>query len=185
MTTYTAITAGEIDSDSPITDTLLARLRDNPLAIAEGATGAPRLLGQAAARLGNGLPTITIAAGSTYTVTLGLASTVGTLVTTSATDVVAHSWTMTHYTGAARFRASHSSGGGTSTLSLFKNGVLVTSFTTSSGGAVARSVDSSFVAADVFEWRHRNASGSTVSSVSLTATDAYVAQSLLIPASAV
>jgi hypothetical protein len=35
MTTYTAIANGEIDAESPITDLLLGRLRDNPIAIAE------------------------------------------------------------------------------------------------------------------------------------------------------
>jgi len=41
MTTYSAITSSEIDADSPITDALLAKFRDNPIAINEGATGAP------------------------------------------------------------------------------------------------------------------------------------------------
>ncbi|NBT32929.1 MAG: hypothetical protein EBT13_13790 [Rhodobacteraceae bacterium] len=43
MTSYTAIANSEVDSDSPVTDTLVTRLRDNPLAIAEGASGAPFL----------------------------------------------------------------------------------------------------------------------------------------------
>lgn len=41
MTTYTAIASTEVDADSPLTDTLMTRLRDNPLAIAEGASEAP------------------------------------------------------------------------------------------------------------------------------------------------
>ena len=47
MTTYTAITNGEIDQDSPVTQPLLTALRDNPIAIAEGASGAPKVQGQA------------------------------------------------------------------------------------------------------------------------------------------
>lgn len=43
MTTYTAITNAEIDQDSPVTEPLMTKLRDNPLAIAEGASGAPRI----------------------------------------------------------------------------------------------------------------------------------------------
>lgn len=43
MTTYTAIAYSEIDASSPATDTVLDRLRNNPIAIAEGATGAPRI----------------------------------------------------------------------------------------------------------------------------------------------
>jgi len=41
MTTYTAITDGQIDQDSPITQPLMTAMRDNPIAIAERATGAP------------------------------------------------------------------------------------------------------------------------------------------------
>jgi hypothetical protein len=43
MTTYTAILDGEVDSDSPLTDTLMTRWRDNPIAIAEGDATAPRI----------------------------------------------------------------------------------------------------------------------------------------------
>ena len=42
MTTYTAIPNGDIDQDSPLTQPLLTLVRDNPIAISEGATGAPR-----------------------------------------------------------------------------------------------------------------------------------------------
>lgn len=43
MTTYTSIANNEIDADSPGTDTLFTRLRDNPIAIAEGSSGAPQI----------------------------------------------------------------------------------------------------------------------------------------------
>lgn len=42
MTTYTAIANTAIDADSPITTGLMTLMRDNPIAIAEGASGAPR-----------------------------------------------------------------------------------------------------------------------------------------------
>lgn len=42
MTTYVAIPNGDIDQDSPVTQPLLTAIRDNPIAISEGATGAPR-----------------------------------------------------------------------------------------------------------------------------------------------
>lgn len=44
MTAYVAIANGEIDQDSPGTQPLFTSLRDNPIAISEGASGAPRLL---------------------------------------------------------------------------------------------------------------------------------------------
>lgn len=43
MATYTAITDTEIEPEKPVTTSLMNRLRDNPLAIAEGASGAPRI----------------------------------------------------------------------------------------------------------------------------------------------
>ena len=43
MTAYTAIADGEIDTDSPITESLLTRFRNNPIAITEGSTGAPKI----------------------------------------------------------------------------------------------------------------------------------------------
>ena len=47
MTTYSSIANAEIDADSPITVPLMTKLRDNPIAITEGASGAPLI--QAAA----------------------------------------------------------------------------------------------------------------------------------------
>ena len=41
MTTYTAIADADIDTDSPITESLMTKIRDNPIAITEGASGAP------------------------------------------------------------------------------------------------------------------------------------------------
>ena len=43
MTTYSTITDGQVDQDSPITQPLMTALRDNLLAVVEGAAGAPRL----------------------------------------------------------------------------------------------------------------------------------------------
>lgn len=45
MATYTTIPDTEIDQDSPVTQPLMTALRDNPLAIAEGTAGAPKVLG--------------------------------------------------------------------------------------------------------------------------------------------
>lgn len=47
MTTYTTIANSAIDQDSPVTQTLMQALRDNPIAITEGASGAPRIVGEA------------------------------------------------------------------------------------------------------------------------------------------
>jgi hypothetical protein len=185
MTTYATIGNGEIDGESPITDTLMSRLRDNPLAMFEGSTGAPRLSGFAVARLNNGLGALTISAADTYALQYGLVQTSGILVTSSGTDQVAHTYQMSHYSGTVRCKASHSSASGTSTLSIYRNGTLLTSFTTTSASPVARVADSFCNAGDVIEWRHRTTgTNSTVSSVSATASDAWVPVFPLIPASA-
>ncbi len=59
MTTYTTIANSEVDPDSPVTSTLMTRMRDNPLAQAEGASGAPKIAGAAMGTLylGNVYPT--------------------------------------------------------------------------------------------------------------------------------
>lgn len=43
MATYSAVTAGEKNADSPITVSLIDKLDQNPHAIAEGASGAPKI----------------------------------------------------------------------------------------------------------------------------------------------
>ena len=43
MTAFVDITNNEIDQDSPVTQPLMVALRDNPVAITEGAAGAPRI----------------------------------------------------------------------------------------------------------------------------------------------
>lgn len=47
MTTYNVIADSALDPDAPLTSELAYRWRDNPLAIAEGAVGAPRIYGAA------------------------------------------------------------------------------------------------------------------------------------------
>jgi len=47
MTTYTTIPDTDVDQDSPVTVPLMTALRDNPTAVTEGASGAPRIDGKA------------------------------------------------------------------------------------------------------------------------------------------
>lgn len=56
MTTYVPIPNGDTDQDSPITQPLIVALRDNPIAIAEGASGAPKIAQKVS---GSGADTIT------------------------------------------------------------------------------------------------------------------------------
>lgn len=43
MTSYISIANSEVDPDSPITADLMTKLRDNPIAISEGSSGAPKV----------------------------------------------------------------------------------------------------------------------------------------------
>ena len=47
MTSYIAIANAEVDPNSPITADLMTKLRDNPIAMGEGASGAPKVYGSA------------------------------------------------------------------------------------------------------------------------------------------
>ena len=151
---------------------------------AEGGAGRPRIWGDAMVRPNNGLPILTVSAASTYTIPLGLNVVTGITSTPFAfEDVVAFTITVVQYTGSIRFNITQSAGGSaTSTLKAFKNNVLVTTFTTTTGGAgVARSVDISVVPNDVIEWRHNcqlATYNSTLTARFETASDAYVDQAV-------
>jgi hypothetical protein len=62
MTTYTPILNAEVDAESPVTDLLLTRLRDNPIAIGKAAAGVPLNLLPTVL-----LGTLTTTSGSTQT----------------------------------------------------------------------------------------------------------------------
>lgn len=55
MTTYRAISSSETQPDAPLTSELMIAAANNPVAIAEGATGAPRVVSKALGNLLAGL----------------------------------------------------------------------------------------------------------------------------------
>ena len=177
--TYTPILNAEVDAESPITDLLLTRMRDNPVAIAAGDAGAPRLYGLAMvpdSKVVADGKVLTVSAADIHTLSVGLTRTTAFPTNASGTDMVAFTITADFVIGAIRFKASHRGllPGDTSIMSFFKNNVFVTSFSTTSGTVVVRTVDASVAINDVFEWRHRSGSGSSVVSASIqTASDAY------------
>ena len=180
MTTYTAIAETETDAGAPGTSSLWKRWAKNWIAGFEGATGAPRILGEAMARGGSGLAVLTVAAADTYSLVEGAGPEQLNTSTGGTVDVVAQRYTLSAFSGVVRARASHVVGiGGTSTLTLFKNGVSVQVFTNTTSTAVARVVDVAITVGDVLEWRHRGSSspsGSIVSAIGLTASNCYVEQ---------
>lgn len=165
MTTYTAITDSEIDADSPITVNLMTLMRDNPIALSEGATGAPRIKGEAML-LEADLDTKTIAAADTYTCTIGTTRSNGAAPdwyqTNSTTYILHQQWIVDKFTGTARFTANHKSDGVyTSTLHLTKNGSTVNTWTTTSTTFQVRTEDVAVVPTDtvLFEHKISNAAG--------------------------
>lgn len=60
MATYRAIASTEVDADSPVTETLMTALADNPTAIAEGASGAPKIAVSVATASAGAASTLTI-----------------------------------------------------------------------------------------------------------------------------
>jgi hypothetical protein len=177
--TYTPILNAEVDAESPVTDLLLTRLRDNPIAIANGNAGAPRVYGLALVPDSKAVAdgkVLTVSASDAYRLTVGLTRVFGFSAHGTGAEVAAVTITPIFVDGVIRFKASHftSSPGQTAVISFFKNGVFVSSFTTSSTSPVARTIDSAVAVNDVFEWRHRASFGtSNVSLTSETASDAY------------
>ena len=192
MTTYVTIPNSDIDQDSPVTQPLMTALRDNPIAITEGAASAPRIVGKAATKFAD-MPVLTVSAADTQNIIYGVTSTLGTTATTSTSYVTARTITfdaVAKHTGTARFKASHrttGSFGNTSSLRLLKNGSSVATWTTTSTSFVTRSVDVSFTSGDTFVWQHLTSSSSQTSYVSsstyITANKAYIAIPLYIDSS--
>lgn len=188
MATYLTITDSQLDPDAPLTSQLAYQWRDNPLAMFEGAMGAPRLRGEAVAKIAD-VPILTVTAADTASLALCVTIVAGTLTTTSIANpptVVARTITVIRVTGIIRLKASHSVSASNGRLSLFKNNVLVQAYSTS--GTAARVNDVSAVPGDVFEWRHGTDNStvtSTFSAASEVASDGYTTITPLIPVSKV
>lgn len=186
MATYVPILDTQLDPDAPLTSTLMYQLRDNTLAIAEGAAGAARIIGSAVARIGNGLPSMTVSASDAVGLGYGTGLELLTFINPSAAEVVGLRYTFYLYSGVVRMKCTHArtNGAGSATLSLYKNNVFVTSFS-GNVSPTERIVDLTIAVNDVVEWRHQSSfpTGSTISLYSVTANDGYVAISPYIKAS--
>ena len=176
----------------PILGSTGVALRDNLVSACNGDAGAPRILGGAVARpgTGGGLPVLTVAAADTYEVknACGIVSTTVTFGSTNSTSsIVMTRHDILSYSGSLRFKANLvATGSGTSYLELFRNGTLVSSFSTGSAGTTARSADCTVAPGDYIEWRCRNATAASTSACSNPAvwgSDAYVENLPLVRAS--
>lgn len=187
MATWTTLPDASLEPGKPIRSIDGLALRDNPVAITEGETGAPRIVGRAAKRWAD-YPVLTVTAADTATADIGSNFESLTTVTSSTSNpptVVAARYTISKYTGAIRFKASHFTADGffQSRLSIFKNNTLIQAYTTNSTALVARTNDVSVAPNDVIEWRHgTSVSGpsSNVQNFSATASDSYIQRLLYI-----
>lgn len=129
------------------------------------------------------MPVLTVTASDSFSASYGNTITTSLTSTSSSTNVVATSFTISKYTGALRFKASHTraddgSGGFVAGYySIYKNNTLVQQYSTTSSTPVARTDDISVVPGDVIEMRIRAATSggftTTISSVGVFASNGY------------
>jgi hypothetical protein len=160
-------------------------------ALAEGAAGAPRILGLAAAT-NDEVPVLSVVSADTFSLGRAIDTVVTSLTTTSTSFSEAIRYTIRAVSGSIRLRATQSGTDQAGDIRLLKNGTVIASFSSPNNpNPVARSVDVSVQPGDVLVWEIRLAPapggvGSySLSNLSETATDGYTTIPLLIPASEV
>ena len=143
MSDYIGITEAQSNPFAPLTSELVKQLRDNPIAIAEGAEGAPRVEADAMQGSVAGDILLFSALGGDNTLTLGRNESI--LVPGS----IFRATTSCQIRVSGEVRVSSGSEGG-ATLTLFKNGTSVQSRQSTGTGFVAMAAtDITLVAGDV------------------------------------
>ena len=182
MTDWVAIIDEQTDPGAPGTANLWKAWTDRPVAIAEGATGAPKIRGRAFATAtdftaAGAYGVVTVTANDAENISAGLALVQGTITTTSLTYVTAYEFAVVSFTGSIRFKLSHSISIDTeSELRILLNDVEQINWSTASAGS--RSRDVTIVPGDVVKWQHRISAGSVndpVSTVSARSQSGSVA----------
>ena len=182
MADYIGITEAQSNPFAPLTSELVKQLRDNPIAIAEGAAGAPPILGRA---LYNPTPQqmqddgFILSVGpadspDALTSNRGFETQIGTTSTSSTSNVLIVRYIMRAYSGNMRFRRSLSvSGGGVGWLSIWKNG---TQLQENQGVNRTITLDVAIAPEDTIEWFMRVQPGNTgtASNPLIGATDIWV-----------
>lgn len=140
MTDWTTISDSQIDPNAPVTSELMAALRDNPSAIAEGATGATRIA-------------VDAFSGSVAGDTLLFSAYGPDVEVTSTTDLTifegARFKAVTSGTIRVSFEYKRSGDTLNVTAGVYKNGSVVLTQTKNSTSYSTHTVDISFVAGDV------------------------------------
>lgn len=192
MTDWTTIADTQLDPKSPVTSELMTAMRDNPIAIIEGATGAPRILGDAAATPDEYAP-FTVTASDDFQVGVALSTSgASNVYTTSTTFQDLNTFIAICVSGTIRFKGAHLvyyTGGYSSELRVLKNDVQVASWTTTSATVVYREADISVAIGDEIKWQVRKVTGGVQNvqglSYSPTASDGLTSADFLIKRSSV
>jgi hypothetical protein len=189
MANWTTLPDAALEPGKPIRSIDGLALRDNPVAITEGAVGAPRIVGFTAKRL-NDYPVLTVSAANTFSALTGITVVTGTTSTTSTSNVVAFTETINLYTGSLRFGFTQQASAGNisidSIAQVYKNNVLVQTFTLGAGvessTTAVRSLDISIVPNDVIEIRHRQSLNGTsiISALTVNGSNGYTTRPLYI-----
>ena len=158
--------------------TTVTALRDNPVAIAQGAAGAPRLYGLAAVpdSKRTELDVLLLTASDAATLgSLHYSGNFSSLTTSSSTFQSAGTITSVLMTGSIRLQATQQATptndlNNTCEIRLLKNGSVVQTFSLTAQAGTGtnsrtRNVDVSVAIGDTFEWRVRRTSSSGSSSI--------------------
>jgi hypothetical protein len=156
MTTYTAIPDANLDPDSPARSIDALALRDNPIAITEGASGAPSILNAA-------FRSVAVGAVISWARPDEQATTDTAYPATGIADLPNSSIIRVYADGTVRIKGSHktSNAGSNSSYRILKNGVLVIQHLTVSLTLIAQSDDVSVAFGDVIELQHHSSGGDT------------------------
>jgi hypothetical protein len=191
MATWTTLPDASLEPGKPIRSIDGLALRDNPVAITEGAAGAPRIVGLAAKRFAD-FAVLTVSAADTYSAATGSNPEPLATTTTSTTEVVAYRYTINKYTGSLRFRTGQAGGvyqgysgpeNTMSTLRIFKNGSLISTYTQTGPSSVTRTNDIAIAPGDVIEWRHKTSDsfgGVSISATVVLGSNGYTTRPLYV-----
>jgi hypothetical protein len=179
----TAVGVGGLPSGTTVT-----ALRDNPVAIAQGAAGAPRLYGKAAVPNSQQteLDVLSLGLGSVNVGDLHYSGNFVSVNTTSTAFQSGGTVTSVLMSGNVTARATQTSNavgsviGNTCEIRLRKNGVVIQTFSlnapSGTSASETRSVNISVAVGDTFEWQVRRSGGDGTSSIgnqTFLADDAY------------
>lgn len=167
MATYTSITNGQVDVNSPIDQALITALRDNPIAISEGATGAPRVKTAAleAPTQGSTNTLVRVVQGGLWSITTSTFPTNpnNAVEIQAADNAIGFS---VHVAGGMQIALEQRADGTatTSTVRVYQNGTQIQEWDTTSVSAVSRTLNFDISQNDMIVVAHTNTGGTAAGS---------------------